>query len=86
REAISLHQGNPLSKLGKSLDQNGKWLLNQLLLNSGNLEVQAQNTGLTGNKVVKDVGISWLNLSYKNRIGDDQVWNQSKGMSEFVVS
>ncbi|MGL5990501.1 MAG: inositol phosphate phosphatase SopB [Plesiomonas sp.] len=86
REAISLHQGNPLSKPGKSLDQNGKWLLNQVLLNSGNLEVQAQNTGLAGNKVVKDVGISLFNLSYKNRIGDDQVWNQSKGMSEFVVS
>ncbi|MGL5103506.1 MAG: inositol phosphate phosphatase SopB [Plesiomonas sp.] len=86
REAISLHQGNTLSKPGESLDQNGKWLLNQVLLNSGNLEVQAQNTGLAGNKVVKDVGISLFNLSYKNRIGDDQVWNQSKGMSEFVVS
>lgn len=86
REAISLHQGNPLSKLGSSLDQNGKWLLKQVLLNSGNLEVQAQNTGLAGNKVVKDVRISLLNLSYKDRISDNQSWRQSQGMSKFVVS
>lgn len=86
REAISLHQGNSLSKPGNALDQNAKWLLGQVLLNSGNLEVQAQNTGLAGNKVVKDFGISLLNLSYKDRIGDSQIWHKSKGMSEFVVS
>lgn len=86
REAIYLHQGNPLSKPGSSLDPNGKWLLKQLLLNSGNLEVQAQNTGLAGNKVVKDVGIPLLNLSYKDRIGDSQVWHKAQSMANFVVS
>lgn len=86
REAISLHQGNSLSKPGTVLDQNAKWLLGQVLLNSGNLEVQTQNTGLAGNKVVKDLGIPLLNLSYKDRIGDSQVWQKSKGMSKFVVS
>ncbi|KML19421.1 hypothetical protein VL10_23395 [Leclercia adecarboxylata] len=86
REVISLHQGNPLSKPGKSLDQNGKWLLRKVLLNSGNLEIQAQNTGLAGNKVIKDLGISLLNLSYKDRIGDSQVWHKSQGMAKFVVS
>lgn len=86
REAISLHQGNSLSKLDWSLDQNGKLLLRQVLLNSGNLEVQAQNTGLAGNKVINDLGISLLNLSYKDRIGDSQVWHKSQGMSKFVVS
>lgn len=86
REAISLHQGNSLSKLGRPLDQNGKRLLRQVLLNSGNLEVQAQNTGLAGNKVIKNVGISLLNLSYKDRISDNQVWLKSQYMSEFIVS
>lgn len=86
REAISLHQGNPLSKPGNALDHNEKWLLGQVLLNSGNLEVQAQNTGLAGNKVIKDLGISMLNLSYKDRIGDSQVWHKSRGMSKLVVS
>ncbi|MGL5102686.1 MAG: inositol phosphate phosphatase SopB [Plesiomonas sp.] len=86
REAISLHQGNPLSKLRKSLDQNGKWLLQQVLLNSGNLEVQAQNTGLAGNKILKNIGISLFNLSYKDRIDNNQVWYQSQGMSKLVSS
>ncbi|MGL6147199.1 MAG: inositol phosphate phosphatase SopB, partial [Plesiomonas sp.] len=86
REAISLHQGNPLSKLRKSLDQNGKWLLKQVLLNSGNLEVQAQNTGLAGNKILKNIGISLFNLSYKDRIDNNQVWYQSQGMSKLVSS
>jgi phosphatidylinositol-4,5-bisphosphate 4-phosphatase len=86
REVISLHQGNPLSKPGRPLDQIGKFLLRKLLLNSGNLEVQAQNTGLAGNKVIKDSGISFFNLSYKDRIGDNLFWHKSKAMSKFVVS
>ncbi|MGL5758549.1 inositol phosphate phosphatase SopB [Plesiomonas sp.] len=86
REVISLHQGNSLSKPASSLDKNGKWLLKELLLNGGNLEVQAQNTGLAGNKVIKDVGISLFNLSYKERIGDNNTWHKAKGMSKFVVS
>lgn len=86
REAVSLDAGNPLSKPGQPLDLKGKWLLQQLLLNSGNLEVQAQNTGLAGNKVIKDLRTSLLSLSYKDRIGNNQVWHKSQSMSKFVVS
>lgn len=88
RETISLHQKNELSKPGAPLKSIDKSLFLKVLMNSGNLEVQEKNSGLAGNKVIKDIlgGMSFFNLGYKERIGSDEVWKKAKALSGLVVS
>lgn len=55
-------------------------------MHSGNLEVQKQNTGVEGNKVAKDLPLIFkpLQLSYKDRIGDNFIWQKIQGLSSLV--
>lgn len=53
-------------------------------MNSGNMEIQEMNTGVPGNKVMKKLPLSSLELSYAERIGDPKIWNMVKGYSSFV--
>lgn len=83
REVVSLHQGNPLSKPGSLPDS---VLLQKVLLNSGNLEIQAINTGMAGNMILKHYKFPGLDLSYQKRIDDKDIWLQVKGKSDFIAS
>jgi phosphatidylinositol-4,5-bisphosphate 4-phosphatase len=84
REAISHHQGQPLSQPGKPLDANNKKIFQQVLIGGGNHEIQAQNTSASGNKVLKNIPLSAINLSYDARVGDHQVWKETQGLSKLV--
>ncbi|WP_455871804.1 inositol phosphate phosphatase SopB [Serratia proteamaculans] len=86
REAVSQHQGSPLNKPGIPLSNNDKKLFQQVLLNGGNSEVQAYNTGVAGNKVLKKLPLSALNLSYHERIDNRKVWEEGQGLSGLVKS
>jgi phosphatidylinositol-4,5-bisphosphate 4-phosphatase len=57
-----------------------------VLLNGGNSEVQAYNTGVAGNKVLKKLPLSALNLSYHERIDNRKVWEEGQGLSGLVKS
>ncbi|VVO48113.1 type III secretion system effector inositol phosphate phosphatase [Pseudomonas fluorescens] len=82
REAVALHQKGGLSAPGSPLTKDDQRLLQQTLLHGGNMEVQAYNTGAPGNKVMKDLPA--MNLSYHERVGDVEVWNQAQGLSGMV--
>ncbi|CNI25630.1 Inositol phosphate phosphatase sopB [Yersinia aldovae] len=84
REVVSQHQGLPLSKPGQALSNSDKKLFQQVLVNGGNSEVQIYNTGAAGNQVLKKLPI--LNLSYGERIGNNEVWNEAQGLSRLVRS
>jgi len=84
REAISQHQGQPLSLPATPLDEKNQKLFQQVLLNGGNNEIQAYNTSASGNKVLKNIQVSALKLSYDQRIGDTQVWKETQGLSRLV--
>jgi phosphatidylinositol-4,5-bisphosphate 4-phosphatase len=81
REAVALHQNSELAP-GSPLTDDHQRLLQQALLYGGNFEVQTYNTGAPGNKVMIDVPV--FGLSYRSRIGDDEVWKQVKGLSRLV--
>lgn len=81
REVVSQHQGQPLSKPNASLSDNNKNIFQKVLINGGNLEVQAYNTGAQGNKVLKKLPLSVMNLSYGERIGNRNVWKEAQGLS-----
>ncbi|MBS9443980.1 type III secretion system effector inositol phosphate phosphatase [Photorhabdus heterorhabditis] len=82
REAVAIHQGQGLNAPGSQLKKTDQKLLQQLLLHSGNLEIQAINTGAPGNKVMKNVPL--IGLSYKQRIGDSETWEQAQGLSSLL--
>ncbi|VVO61528.1 inositol phosphate phosphatase SopB [Pseudomonas fluorescens] len=82
REAVALHQNRGLIAPGSRLTKDQQRLLQQALLHGGNSEVQAYNTGAPGNKVMKDVPA--FGLSYRSRVGDDEVWNKAQGLSRLV--
>lgn len=84
REAISQHQGQPLSLPATPLDEKNQQLFQQVLLNGGNNEIQAYNTSASGNKVLINIPVSALKLSYDQRIGDTQVWKETQGLSRLV--
>lgn len=86
REVISLHQNHTLSSPGSLPDCSGQKLFQKVLLNSGNMEIQKQNTGGVGNKVIKYLSPEVLNLSYQARIGDDNIWRSVKGISSLIMS
>jgi phosphatidylinositol-4,5-bisphosphate 4-phosphatase len=81
REAVALYQNSELAP-GSPLTDDHQRLLQQALLYGGNFEVQTYNTGAPGNKVMIDVPV--FGLSYRSRIGDDEVWKQVKGLSRLV--
>lgn len=85
REAISLHQGKALTPPGKSLDLEAQEIFQKTLLNSGNLEIQQQNTHGAGSKVIKKIWPDILSLSYQKRIGDLNVWQSVKGLSSLIT-
>ncbi|POB00635.1 type III secretion system effector inositol phosphate phosphatase [Chromobacterium sinusclupearum] len=84
REAVALHQGGGLAAPGARLESDEQQLLQQILLYGGNGEVQAYNTGASGNKVMKELPA--LNLSYQARVGNREVWDQAQGLSGLVKS
>lgn len=86
REVISLHQKATLTPLASLPDSDGQEIFQKVLLNSGNLEIQKQNTGGAGNKVLKNLPPEVLNLSYQRRIGDTNIWQLVKGLSSLVTS
>jgi phosphatidylinositol-4,5-bisphosphate 4-phosphatase len=84
REAIAQHQGRGLNQPGSPLEDVDRSLLQQVLMNGGNLEIQKYNTGAPGNKVMKS--LPFMNLSYAKRIGNPEVWMQTQGLSSIVKS
>ncbi|MCW2256632.1 phosphatidylinositol-4,5-bisphosphate 4-phosphatase [Providencia alcalifaciens] len=86
REAIKVHQGHSLSKPGHKLVDNDKKLFQEILMHSGNYEVQKQNTGVGGNKVTRDLPLIFkpIQLSYKERIDDNFIWKKIQGLSSIV--
>lgn len=84
REAISQHQGQPLSQPANPLDEKNQKIFQQVLLNGGNNEIQTYNTSAAGNKVLKNIQVSALKLSYDQRIGDTRVWKETQGLSRLV--
>lgn len=86
REMISLHQTHILNAPGSIPDSSGQKIFQKVLLNSGNLEIQKQNTGGAGNKVMKNLSPEVLNLSYQKRVGDENIWQSVKGISSLIIS
>ncbi len=86
REAISLHQGMKSSLPGSIPDNEGRNIFQNVLLNSGNLEIQKMNTCGAGNKVLKNLWPDMINLSLRKRIGNSAVWASVKGLSSCVSS
>ncbi|EKT57290.1 inositol phosphate phosphatase SopB [Providencia burhodogranariea DSM 19968] len=86
REVIKVHQGHSLSKPGHKLSNNEKKLLQEVLMHSGNFEIQKQNTGVGGNKVIRDLPLIFkpIQLSYKERVGDNFIWKKIQGLSSIV--
>ncbi|MBP2197773.1 inositol phosphate phosphatase SopB [Pantoea cypripedii] len=84
REVVSQHQGRPLSKPGNPLSEYDKKLFQKVLVSGGNAEVQKYNTGVAGNKVLKELPLSALNLSHHNRIGNRDTFEQVGGLSELA--
>jgi phosphatidylinositol-4,5-bisphosphate 4-phosphatase len=86
REVISQHQGKPLSKPGRPQSKEDKALLQEVLVNGGNAEIQAYNTGVAGNKVIKFLPLPGMNLSFNDRIGNRQILKDTQGLSPLVKS
>lgn len=86
RETISLHQTHTLNAPSSLPDRSGQEIFQKVLLNSGNLEIQKQNTGGAGNKVMKNLSPEVLNLSYQKRVGDENIWQSVKGISSLITS
>ncbi|RLR17498.1 hypothetical protein D8L93_08765 [Sodalis-like symbiont of Bactericera trigonica] len=61
-------------------------LLQEVLMKSGNLEIQRCNTGVKGNKVLKKSKLPCLNLPLSRRMGLDALWSRAKGLSHFAES
>lgn len=86
REIICLHQPHTLNAPGSLPDRSGQEIFQKVLLHSGNLEIQKQNTGGAGNKVMKNLSPEVLNLSYQKRVGDENIWQSVKGISSLITS
>ncbi|MFS1538408.1 MAG: inositol phosphate phosphatase SopB [Candidatus Phlomobacter fragariae] len=84
QEVISYHQRIKLSKLGSPYGGINNELIKEVFTKSGNQEVQYYNTGVKGNKVIKNMPLSFLNLSYEKRIADKNILNSLKGLSNLV--
>lgn len=86
REAIAYDNQQPLTRPQGKLNDAQTKLLQTVLLQSGNLEVQKQNTGVKGNKFMKTFKLSSLNLSFTKRLGLGDVCSKVKGLSQFAKS
>ncbi|MDE1186628.1 MAG: inositol phosphate phosphatase SopB [Pantoea sp.] len=86
REVISQHQGKPLSQPGRLQNKADKELFQNVLVNGGNAEVQVYNTSVAGNKVIKSLPLPGMNLSFNERIGNNQVLKATQGLSKLVYS
>lgn len=84
REVISQHQKKTLTMPRGSISNDEKELFQKVLIQGGNAEIQAYNTGAAGNKVIKKMPIPALNLSYERRISNSEIWNQAQGFSRLV--
>ncbi|EGF7348146.1 type III secretion system effector inositol phosphate phosphatase [Escherichia coli] len=84
REVIMKHQSGEYSKVNGKLSKEDQVLFGEILINSGNMEIQENNTGVPGSKVIKKLPMSSLDLSYSKRIGDNKIWDMVKGFSSFV--
>ncbi|MEG3127261.1 inositol phosphate phosphatase SopB [Pantoea cypripedii] len=84
REVVSQYQGRPLSKPGNPLNEYDKKLFQKVLVSGGNAEVQKYNTGVAGNKVLKELPLVALNLSHHDRIGNRDTFDQVAGLSELA--
>lgn len=91
REVIKIHQQKlalmpqyqMISTPGAPLDKEEQQLFQTILRHGGNREVQQYNTGAFGNKVIRM--LSWpIGLSLRSRIGDEQVFKDTKGLSGLV--
>ena len=81
------HQNNGVYKLPReNLSVDDKALLAKMFLESGNMEVQKQNTGVAGNKVLKGYKKFGLNLSLAERVGSAEVFRDAQGWSGLVKS
>ena len=81
------HQNNGVYRLpGGNLSVDDKALLAKMFLESGNMEVQKQNTGAAGNKVFKGYKKFGLNLSLAERVGSAEVFRDAQGWSGLVKS
>lgn len=86
RMALHLHNGGDLPPVGAKLASDQKTVFRKLLEKSGNLEIQKQNTGAPGNKVLKKLSNWGRNLSLRDRIGDEKVFNKLQNLSPVVSS
>lgn len=84
REIIMKNQSGEYSKVNGKLSKEDQILFGRVLINSGNMEIQENNTGVPGSKVIKKLPMSSLDLSYSKRIGDNKIWDMVKGFSSFV--
>lgn len=85
RDIIDFHHQRLIPEPEAPLTQEKKNLLHEVLLKSGNLEIQAYNTGVKGNKALKSIRyLPFLNLSHKKVIGNEKVWKEVKGLSELA--
>lgn len=91
REVVKMHQQNRallpqeqiVSTPGAPLARNEQQLLQAILRSGGNKEIQEYNTGAPGNKVIRM--LPWpINLSIRERIGDQQAYIDTKGLSNLV--
>ncbi|WP_413737248.1 inositol phosphate phosphatase SopB [Sodalis sp. RH21] len=69
------------------LDKQGQALMQAVMLNSGNLAIQQYNTGVPGNKSLKNNKLAQTligGLTLHDRIGDKAVATAAKGLSDYV--
>ncbi|MGL4859805.1 MAG: inositol phosphate phosphatase SopB [Enterobacteriaceae bacterium] len=82
---IAHHQEMAHPKLKGKISPEHQVALQQALLNCGNFEVQRYNTGVIGCKVLNKLAFKPLQLSYEQRIGDPEIWQQVAGLAKFYV-
>lgn len=86
RELASGYKQTAEQRIGLP-DESGKKLMQQLMIASGNAEIQQYNTSVAGSKVLaqnKILQFVFGNLSLSHRIGNDNVTKIAKGLSDYV--
>lgn len=84
RELVQLHGGEGLSVPGEKLTSAKQQIFQQVLANSGNLEIQIKNTGAPGNKVMLDHPLIDFRFSERRRVGDAEAVSRFRGLSYLV--
>ncbi|WP_213993213.1 inositol phosphate phosphatase SopB [Sodalis sp. dw_96] len=86
RAAAAAHMGLAGDAIGR-LNKEGQRLMQTVLLNSGNQEIQKYNTGAEGNKSLKNsklVNAIIGGLTLRERIGNNEIADRGKGLSDYV--